>query len=277
LALGEGLPLRQVGAAVGVPFTTAGDHLRRAVGVGLSWPLPEGLDDVALEALLFPRGPAPVPDRPLPEWNRVHRELRRPGVTLMLLWHEYREDHPDGYSYSQFCLHYRAFQRHVDLPMRQEHRAGEKLFVDFPGAQLPIYDRRSGGVAFGAELFVAVLGASSYLYAEALASQGLEHWIGAHVHASEALGSVPRVVVCDNLRSGVSRAHRYEPDVNATYAEMAAHYLLAWPSSRPGRASPATRPKSKPVCCWPSVGSWPGCATGGSTPWPRRTRRSPRA
>ncbi len=235
LALGEGLPLRQVGAAVGVPFTTAGDHLRRAQRAGLSWPLPEDLDDVDLEALLFPKGPAPEPCRPLPDWNHVHRELRRPAVTLMLLWHEYREDHPDGYSYSQFCLHYRAFQRRVDLPMRQEHRAGEKLFVDFPGARLAIYDRRRGAVAFEAELFVAVLGASNYLHAEAVRSQGLEHWVGAHVHAFEALGCVPRVVVCDNLRSGVSRAHRYEPDVNATYEEMAAHYGVAITPTRPGK------------------------------------------
>lgn len=235
LALGEGLPLRQVGAAVGVPFTTAGDHLRRAQRAGLSWPLPDDLDDVALDGLLFPKGPAPEPNRPLPDWRHIHKELKRKGVTLMLLWHEYREDHPDGYSYSQFCLHYRAFQRRIDLPMRQEHRAGEKLFVDFPGARLPIYDRRSGQVSVEAELFVAVLGASSYLYAEAVPSQGLEHWVGAHVHAFEALAVVPRVVVCDNLRSGVSKAHRYEPDVNATYEEMAAHYGVAIIPTRPGK------------------------------------------
>jgi transposase len=235
LACGEGLPLRQVGAALGVPFTTAGDHLRRAEGAGLSWPLPDELDDVALEALLFPKGPAPEPSRPLPDWNHVHRELRRPGVTLMLLWHEYRADYPDGYSYSQFCLHYRAFQHRIDLSMRQEHRAGERLFVDFPGQRLAICDCRSGEVAFEAELFVAVLGASSFLHAEAIASQSLEHWIGAHVHAFEALGCVPRVVVCDNLRAGVTRAHRYEPDLNATYEEMAAHYGVAIISTRRGK------------------------------------------
>ncbi len=134
LALGEGLPLRQVGAAVGVPFTTAGDHLRRAERAGLSWPLPDDLDDVALEALLFPRGPAAGAHAAAAGLEPCARELKRPGVTLMLLWHEYREDHPDGYSYSQFCLHYRAFQGRLDLPMRQEHRAGESLFVDFPGA-----------------------------------------------------------------------------------------------------------------------------------------------
>jgi transposase len=153
----------------------------------------------------------------------------------MLLWHEYREDHPDGYSYSQFCLHYRTFQRGIDLPMRQEHRAGEKLFVDFPGQRLPIYDRRSGEVRLEAELFVAVLGASNFLYAEAVPSQGLEHWIAAQVKAFEAMGAVPRTVVCDNLRAGVSRAHRYEPDVNATYSEMAAHYGVAIIPTRPGK------------------------------------------
>ncbi len=231
----EGLTLRQVGAAVGVPFTTVGDHLRRAERAGLRWPLPDELDDVALEALLFPKGPAPEPNRPLPDWKDVHKELKRKGVTLMLLWHEYREENPDGYSYSQFCLHYRAFQRRIDLPMRQEHPAGERLFVDFPGQLLPIYDRRSGEVSFEAELFVAVLGASSFLHAEAVPSQGLEHWIGAHVRAFEALGCVPRIVVCDNLRSGVTRAHRYEPDVNATYSEMAGHYGVAIIPTRPGK------------------------------------------
>jgi transposase len=235
LAQGEGLPLRQVGASLGVPFTTAGDHLRRATRAGLAWPLPDDLDDDALEALLFPKGAAPEPDRPVPEWSRVHRELKRKGVTLMLLWHEYREDFPDGYSYSQFCLRYRAFGATVDVPMRQEHRAGEKLFVDFPGEQLPIYDRRNGEVRVEAELFVAVLGASNYLYAEAVPSQGLEHWVSAHVHAFEAIGALPRVVVCDNLRSGVSRAHRYEPDVNATYEEMAAYYGVAVIPTRPGK------------------------------------------
>jgi transposase len=235
LARGEGLPLRQVSAATGVPFTTAADHLRRADRAGLKWPLPDDLDDTALEALLFPKGPAPEPNRPLPDWEHVHRELKRPGVTLTLLWLEYREDHPDGYSYSQFCLRYRAFQTHLDLPMRQEHRAGEKLFVDFPGQRLPICDRRSGEVVTEAELFVAVLGASNLLYAEAVASQGLEHWVAAHVHAFEAFGCVPRVVVCDNLASGVTRAHRYEPDVNATYEEMAAHYGVAVIPTRVGK------------------------------------------
>jgi transposase len=227
LALGEGFSRRQVGVSLGIPHTTVADHLRRAEEAGLSWPLPEDLDDKALEALLFPRGPALAKVRPQPDFGHIHKELRRPGVTLMLLWFEYRESHPDGYAYSQFCHHYRLFQRHLDVVMRQEHRAGEKCFVDFPGQRLPIYDRRSAEVAMQAELFVAVLGASNYLFAQAVASQALPHWISAHVAAFEYFGVLPRIVVCDNLRSGVTKAHRYEPEVNATYQEMAAHYKVA--------------------------------------------------
>jgi transposase len=228
LAIGQGLSRRQVGAALGIPHTTVADHLRRASEAGLGWPLPEGIDDAALEAALFAKDPAPpTATRPVPEWNYIHTELRRPGVTLMLLWLEYREAHPEGYSYSQFCHHYRAHQRSIDLVMRQEHRAGHKLFVDFPGQALPIYDRRTGDVALHAELFVAVMGASNYLHAEAVASQELSHWVMAHVHTFDALGALPQIVVCDNLRSGVRRAHRYEPEINATYEEMAAHYGVA--------------------------------------------------
>jgi transposase len=236
LAVGQGLSQRQVGQALGIPFTTVADHLRRARAAGLSWPLPEEMDDVALEAALFKKDPAPPAERrPVPDWHGVHRELRRPGVTLMLLWHEYREVHPDGYGYSQFCHHYRAFQQTLDLVMRQEHKAGEKLFVDFSGQRLPIYDRKSREVAFEAELFVAVLGASNYLFAEAVSSQQLEPFVMAHVHAFEALSCVPEIVVCDNLRSGVTKAHRYEPEINATYAEMAEHYRTAIIPSRPRR------------------------------------------
>ena len=247
----EGLSLRQVAASVQMPFTTVADHVRRARSAGLSWPLPEGLDDDALEALLFASAAPPADPRPLPEWQKVHVELRRPGVTLMLLWLEYREAFADGYSYSQFCAHYRRWQRRIDVVMRQEHKAGEKLFVDFPGQRIPIYDEATGEVALQAELFVAVLGASSYLFAEALASQELMHWVTAHVHAFEALGACPAVVVCDNLRSGVTRPHRYEPDVNATYSEMATHYGVAIVPAR------SYRPRDKELLshCTSGVGS----------------------
>ncbi len=227
LTFGEGLSRRQVSASSGIPLTTVSDYVARAVLASLGWPLPEGLDDDELERLLYPPVLSSAAARPLPEWSYVHRELRRKNVTLQLLWLEYREQHPDGYGYSQFCNLYRAWARQVDVVMRQVHRAGEKLFVDFPGEQIPVYDRKTGEVLLRAELFVAVAGASSYLYAEAFPSQELLYWVTGHVHALEHMGGAPAIVVCDNLRSGVTRPHRYEPDVNATYAEMAAHYGMA--------------------------------------------------
>jgi transposase len=235
LALGEGFSRRQVAAATGVPGSTVGDHLARARRAGLSWPLPEDLDDAQLEARLFVSAePPPEASRPLPDWPSVHRELRRKGVTLQLLHLEYKERHPDGYQYTQSCRLYRAWQGRLDLVMRQEHRAGEKLFVDFAGMTLPITDPETGEV-WQAQLFVAVLGASSYTYAEALPSQELPHWIAAHVRAFEAMGGCPRILVPDNLRSGVTRAHRYEPDLNRTYEEMAAHFGCAVIPARPAK------------------------------------------
>jgi transposase len=227
LTFGEGLSRRQVSASLGIPVTTVSDHVARAKLAGLSWPLPESLDDVALEHALFPPAAPSRTPRPRPDWSYIHTELRKKSVTLQLLWLEYREAHPDGYGYSQFANLYKAWRRHVDVVMRQVHRAGEKLFVDFPGQTIPIYDRLTGAVSLRAELFVAVLGASNYLYAEGFPSQELLYWVTGHVHAFEYMGGSPEIVVCDNLRSAVNRPHRYEPDVNATYSEMAAHYSMA--------------------------------------------------
>lgn len=233
LTFGEQLSRRQVSAATGVAVTTVSDYVGRARAAGVSWPLPAGLDDEGLERLLYPPTAPSQAARPAPEWGYVHRELRRKGVTLQLLWLEYRQAHPDGYGYSQFCNLYRAWARRVDVVMRQVHRAGEKLFVDFPGDRIPVCSRETGQVVLEAELFVAVAGASSYLYAEAFPSQELLYWVTGHVHAFEFLGGCPQIVVCDNLRSGVTRAHRYEPEVNATFAEMAAHYGVAVIPARP--------------------------------------------
>jgi transposase len=208
LSLGEGRTLREIGRSLELPFTTVGDHVRRAIAAGLSWPLPEELSDHDLEQMLFPPAAPSNVTRPMPDYAYVHKELRRKGVTLELLWMEYREAHPDGYGYTQFVHHYRVFRSHVDVVMRQSHRAGEK-------------------VSFEAELFVAVSGASSYLFAEAVRSQELLNWVTAHTHVFEAMGGCHEIVVCDNLRSGVTRPNRYEPDVNATYQEMAAHYGIA--------------------------------------------------
>jgi transposase len=227
LSLGEGWSRRQVGAAVGLPYTTIAHYLVRARAAGVGWPLPEGMDDAELERCLFPVAPGARVARPLPDFGAVHAELRRKGVTLELLWVEYRERHRGGgYGYSQFCNLYRHWARRVDVVMRQEHRAGEKLFVDFPGQTVPVVDPATGEVT-QAQIFVAVLGASNYTYAEALPSQALPHWIAAHVHAFAYFGGCPAILVPDGLRSAVTRAHRYEPDLNRTYAEMAAHYGAA--------------------------------------------------
>ncbi|MBM4408329.1 MAG: IS21 family transposase, partial [Chloroflexi bacterium] len=207
----------------------------RAQRAGLGWPLPDDFDDAQLEARLFAPPAAPRdPGRPVPDWPAVHRELRRPGVTLQLLWLEYKERHPDGYQHSWFCGRYREWQGRLDLVMRQEHRAGEQLFVDFAGQTIPIVDPDSGAV-WQAQLFVAVLGASSYTYAEVFASQSLPDWIAGHVHAFAFFGGCPRLIVPDNLRSGVTKAHRYEPELNRTYEEMAAHYGAAVIPARAGK------------------------------------------
>ena len=244
----EQLSLRAVAAAVAMPHATVALYEKRAVEAGLSWPL-EGIDDEALENLLF--APAAPPTREHPDFAYLQRELRHKGVTLQLLWDEYREAHPDGYGYSQFCKLYREWRDRLDVVMRQDHKAGEKLFVDFPGLTIPIYDEVSLAVKFRAELFVAVLGASNYLYVEALYSQALEHWVNANVRCFATLRGCPHIVVPDNLKSAVTKASRYEPDVNATFAEMAAHYNIAIIPARPFRP----RDKACASDCSSSVGS----------------------
>jgi transposase len=164
--------------------------------------------------------------RPLPEWPHVHRELRRKGVTLALLWQEYKVEQPEGLQYSRFCERYRAWAKRLDLVMRQEHRAGEKLFVDYAGHTVGVVERESGEVC-EAQVFVAVLGASSYTYAEATWTQGLADWCASHVRALRFLGGVPELAVPDNLRSAIARSHRYEPDANPTYHDLATHYGFA--------------------------------------------------
>ena len=223
----QGLSNRQIAKACGIGRPTVGEYLRRAAEAGLAWPLPPDLDEAALERQLFPPPPSlPAQARGVPDWSLVHQELKRKGVTLFLLWQEYRETHPEGYQYSWFCDHYRAWQGKLDVVMRQDHRAGEKLFVDYAGQTMPVVDRNTGEIR-EVQIFVAVLGASSYTYAEATWTQGLADWIGSHRRTFAFLGGVPELVVPDNLRAGVSKAHRYEPDLNPTYQDMASHYGVA--------------------------------------------------
>ena len=227
LCWGQGLSKRQVARSCGLSRPAVDGYLRRAEAAGLHWPLPDTLDDGALERLLFPCAPAlPATARAVPDWSAVHRELKRPGVTLQLLWHEYRQTHPQGYQYTWFCQRYRAWVGQLDPVMRQVHRAGEKLFVDYAGMRAEVIDPATGAVR-EAQVFVAVLGASNYTYAEATWTQGLADWIGAHVRCFTYFGGVPAVVVPDNLRAGVAKAHRYEPDINPTYQDLATHYGVA--------------------------------------------------
>jgi len=215
---------------------------------------------------LFPPPDVPLDQRPMPDWATVHRELRRPNVTLALLWEEYRSGAKDGFGYSWFCDLYRAWAGRLKPTLRQVHVAGEKLFVDFAGHTMEVIDGATGEVR-KAEIFVAVLGASSYTYAEATWSQMLPDWIAAHVNALGFFGGVTQQIVCDNLRSGITRACFYEPMVNRTYAGMAAHYGTAVLPARPYKA----RDKAKVevgVQGWCSAGSWRGCGTSGSSHWP---------
>ena len=224
LSLGEGLSVRKIAQSLGMSRPTVNRYILRAAAAELSWPLPAAMDDTMLAAALFKRPESsPQLRRPEPEWSDIHRELGRKGVTLMLLWTEWKELHPDGHQYSQFAVHYHRWASRIDLVMRHDHRAGEKLFVDFAGDTIKITNPVTGEIT-EAQLFVAVSGASNYTYAEACVSQEMPHWIAAHVHAFEYMESVPAALVCDNLLAGVRKAHRYEPEINASYLEMARHY-----------------------------------------------------
>jgi transposase len=223
-----GLGRRAISRSLRLSPATVGEYLRRAQAAGLGWPLPEALDESMLQRRIFPPPPAvPLQERPIPVWEEVHRELKATkGMSLFLLWQEYKARSPEGFQYSWFCEQYRAWAGKLDLVMRQEHRAGEKLFVDYAGQTVPVIDRVSGEMR-PAHIFVAVLGASNYTYAEATWTQGLADWIGAHVRAFAYLDGVPEILVPDNLKSGVHKACRYEPDLNPTYQELAAHYGVA--------------------------------------------------
>jgi transposase len=212
---------RQIAKSCNIARSTVAEYLFRFQQAALSWPLPQDIDDNQLELLLYPQLPTlPAHQRPLPDWYYIHQQLRQKSVTLMVLWQEYKEIHPQGYQYSQFCHRYRQWASQVDPVMRQEHRAGEKLFVDYAGQTVPFYDLHTNQMR-EAQIFVAVLGASNYTYVEATWTQSLADWIGSHSRAFAFFGGVPRLVVPDNLKSGVSKACFYEPDINPTFLDMA--------------------------------------------------------
>ena len=230
-----GLSVRRIARSVGLSRPAVSSYLSRAEACGLSWPLPAELDDAELERRLYPPTPSKRPSLTPPDWVAVHRDLKKnKHVTLQLLWDEYKAANPNGYQYSTFCLYYRRWRNRLDMVMRQDHRAGEKLFVDYAGQTASVIDPHTGEVK-QAQVFVAVMGASNYTYAEATWSQGLSDWIGSHVRAMEYFGAAPEIVVPDNLKSGVNKAHRYEPVLNRTYREWAEHYGAAILPTRPAK------------------------------------------
>ena len=216
---------RQIAAVIGSARSTVQECLRRARAAGIGWPLPAGVGEAELLAKLYPKASVP-PRYPTPDFPTIQTELARKGVTRMLLWQEYKARHPDGCQYSAFCRDYDAWLGNQDAVMRFEHTPGDKLFVDYAGQTMAVVDRSTGEVQV-AQIFVAALGASHYTYVEASLTQTVADWLGAHVRALEYFGGVPRAIVPDNLKSGVHRPCRYEPDLNPSYQDFAEHYGVA--------------------------------------------------
>jgi transposase len=249
-----GVPTREIARRIGVAASTVRTTIRRLQAAGLSWPLPDELTDAALEATLFPDAGTKQGHRRQvePDWASIHRELKRKHVTLSILWDEYIARDPEGYRYSRFCELFRIWEGKLSVTMRQTHVGGDKLFVDYAGDTVPVIIDRLTGELRQAQLFVAVMGASSFTYVEATWTQTLGDWIGAHTRALAAIGGVPRLIVPDNAKVAVIKACLYEPQVNRTYAEMAAHYGTAVLPTRPRRP----RDKAKVEACVLIVERW---------------------
>jgi transposase len=219
-----GLSERQIAKSCGISRSTVKDYLGRAQRAGLSWPLSPDLDDAQLENLLFPSTQLIAPEnRGMPPMDSLYQELKKKGVTLQLLWYEYKQSNPEGYQYSQFCKRYQNWVDKLDICLRQQYRAGEKLFVDYAGQTIPVQNPLTGQTQ-QAYLFVATLGASHYTFSEATFSQDLPSWISSHIHAFEFFGGVAEILVPDNTKTAVTHPSRYEPDLNPTYQDLAQHY-----------------------------------------------------
>ena len=227
------LSQRAIARACAVSPTTVGDYLERISQSSLAWVAIAALDDSSLKTLLYPEGRGVLSRKPLPDFDYLRLEMKKKGVTLQLLWEEYRSVHTDGYSRSQFCELYNKHGKTLDPVMRFDHKAGEKLFVDFSGDR-PSYVERETGEVVAPELFVATMGASSRIFAVAVASQQIPDWTMAHIRAFEYFGGVPAVVVPDQLKSGVKTSCKYDPEINPAYAELCGHYGVTVIPARPG-------------------------------------------
>jgi len=227
---------RKIAESCAMSHVTVGKYLDLAERAGIAWPLPDDLDDHQLEQRLYSSVPRQAEGKPaMPSMDYLFKELKKKHVTLQLLWYEYKQGNPDGYQYSYFCELYHRWRKHLDVSLRQEHLAGEKLFIDYIGQTVPIYNPGNGHIEMEAQIFIATLGASNYSFAEATASQTLPDWIKSHIHAFAFFGGCTQILVPDNLKSGVTHPCRYEPDVNLTYLDLARHYGTTVIPARPGK------------------------------------------
>lgn len=223
---------RDISLCLKIGPATVSEILTRFKNAKISWPLPDELSEAVLEQRLFP-GKACSTKKVLPDFTLIHKELKRKGMTKILLWQEYQALHPKtAYAYTQFCEYYLRWRKKLKRSMRQQHIAGDKLFIDYCGPTVPIVNPDTGEIR-NAQIFVATLGASNYTYIEASASQKQEDWLMAHVNAFEFFGGVPNLLVPDNLRSAVTKADRYEPTLNENYLKLARHYNTAVMPARP--------------------------------------------
>lgn len=223
LRLDLGLPYRRIASSVDCGTTAVGDCLVRFKASGLIWPLPTDILDSELELRLYPGQASAVLAKVTPDWLYVHGELKKKSVTKMLMWLEYKDQHPEGYQYTQFCSHYLVWAKSADLVFRNEHKAGERVFIDYVGQTMPIWDAVTGE-SKSAQIFIGVLGASNYTFAEATWSQTIPDWLGSHNRMFKAFGGVPAILVPDNLKSAITKACRYDPVVSGAYYALAKHY-----------------------------------------------------
>lgn len=271
----QGLGHKSIAVRVGTAPSTVRETLRRAAVAGLSWPLGDDVSDTVLEAALYKGAGTKIGHHraPEPDWAQVHRELKRKHMTLQILWDEYVGLHPDGYRYSRYCDLYRGWALKLPVTMRQDHAAGDKLFVDYAGDTVTVVVDRLSGKTRQAHLFVAVMGASSLSYAHARWSETLPDWIECHIQALEFFGGAPALLVPDNAKVAIIKACHFDPQVNRTYCAMAAHYGSAF--CRRGRDALETRRKWRLRFVSSSGGCWAAFAIAPSTVWPRSIRRSP--
>jgi len=241
LRIGEKRSLRETGQSVKCSASKVHNVVVRFKALGLDWPLDPSVDEAVLESLIYDSLEKPVGTKVTPDLAYIHHEMHRKGVTLYLLWQEYKEKHPEnGYQYSHFGQLYRQYKKKLSPSMRQTHKAGEKVFVDWSGDGIEITDSETGEV-WKAPLFVGALGASGYAYITAKSNRQSRNWIACHCEMYEFFGGVPEVTVPDNEKTGVTNPCLYEPDLNPTYHHMARHYKTTMMPARP------RKPKDKAI------------------------------